>query len=82
MSEKKTEISEIKIKVAGKELNLTPAEARDLRKILDDLFGENRAQYHYYQWTPPYRYGTWQIQWDSTAMTTRGANYLLTTSSR
>jgi hypothetical protein len=59
----KTELKKLVIEVAGKKLELSPAEAKELKSILADLFGADTATHvHYYDhhwWNRTFYYPTY-----------------------
>ena len=62
-----SEIKKIVLSVGDKEIELTPDEAKELRKILGDLFGEKETTvvpmpYPVYP-NYPYFGGTWVTTW-------------------
>lgn len=56
----KTELKKLVIEVGGKKLEFTPAEAKELKNILADLFGADKTTHvHHYDhnwWNRPYYY--------------------------
>lgn len=63
MSKPKTKIAKIVINLNGEELELSPKQARELRDILCEMYGEktvkNIHEYHHYDWNRPWPYTTW-----------------------
>lgn len=70
----KTKLKKIVIQIAGSELELTPDQAKELRDILADLYGENvikRHEHHHHDY--PWRYWHYtypapEITWTSTSI--------------
>lgn len=56
-------IKELKLDLGGKEVKLTPAQARRLKEALNELFGEKEFV-PYYPYQP---YQLWHWQWDTTS---------------
>ena len=57
------EIKKIVLNVGGKEITLSPGEAKELKAVLEDLFGSNVTVKEVHHWDHPYRkwYGPyWQ----------------------
>lgn len=68
MSEKKgVEIKRIVIRLGDKEVSLTPSEARELKDILKEMFGDQVVTpntyhvYPVYPWYEPYRTDRWEV---------------------
>lgn len=83
MSEK-VEIKKILIKIGKKEIELSLAEAQELKQILDETFGTKVVEVHYDRWTPIYvsypqiTTPTWTY-WQTT---TSGGTYILNCTSQ
>jgi hypothetical protein len=59
MSKAKTKVAKIVIQIDGKELELSPKQAKDLRDVLCEMYGGNDTVEHIYtdryrQWQHPY----------------------------
>lgn len=73
----KTELKKLVIEIAGKKLELTPDEAKELKNILADLFGADKTTHvHHYNsgWNWPY-YTTATTGIFNAGTTTTGYNW-------
>lgn len=61
MKKKKVGISKIELEINGKKIALSPAEAKELRSILNDLMGDAEKEIRWipYRTYPLYPYVTW-----------------------
>ena len=72
-------VSRIVLKIKDKEISLTPEEAKDLKKVLSDILGEDKVTYvptypyRWYPYTTPYwtittTGGTGDTTWSGTTV--------------
>ena len=82
------EITKIVLKIDEQDVELTPGQAKELRRILNDMYGENSKEYHFHYppYEPPRRYWYWSqpcVRYcsETFAKTTPGNTLLLTANS-
>lgn len=69
MSQDKIEVSKVVLVISGKEIELTPKEAMELKKVLNDTFPEKETVYtypiYYYPvpYSRPYIWGDWTAEY-------------------
>lgn len=56
------EVKKIVLQLGKREIELTVAEAKELFKGLDELFGEKTVEHHYHR---PWYWKPYEITWDS-----------------
>jgi len=78
MSKQKTKIAKIVINIAGEELELSPKQAKELRDILCDLYGDNVIENHHYH--DRRNHNPWQYWYPSYTTVTSG-NFTASTGS-
>ena len=66
----KPNIEKIVFNVRGKKLELTSEEAKELKQILSDLFGETKVVHEHHSY--PYHHWTWPYIWCSSGITYTG----------
>ena len=62
MTKEKVSIEKVNIKIGKEEIPLTPKQAKELRDLLNDLFGETRKEYVPYPY--PYPVYPYYRRWD------------------
>lgn len=83
VKEKEVKVTKIVINVGGKEVEFTPEEAKELTKILSDMFGEKDNIYVPYSvpYYPPYPHVWWSVGYntDGTKWTDNGVTIYCST---
>ena len=83
--EKRSEVKKIVLEIDGKEINLTVDQAKELKKILSDMFGVDRTYHNPFYVESPKRYYDW-FYWRPYYVTSSGSSdstvYLSTTTGK
>ena len=84
-SEKKVEVDSITVKIGGRSIPLSLAEAKKLKEALNELFGKTEVvregNHHCDRWYWPYRYSGPTWQWSTKDNTGDAPQYTIKNSS-
>lgn len=61
MADKQIEVKQVVLQIGKKEINLSVDEAKELRRVLDELLSNQQTVYPMWYWYPQVTYGSWHV---------------------